>query len=355
MRSMPKTDNALINKMSNPKAGNRESGIELLRIVLMIMIICYHFFSLYLKDSYYSESESKYFYLKLFFTTATVMGVDCFVFISGFFGLKFKLKQVFSFVVQAIFYSYLCLLALYIFTTGLIEIKGVAWFVFPISSGEWWFLTAYILLYFLAPFLNAGIKNMSKKQFQVLLIGFLYLNCFSNYLFNVEMAGHLINFIFIYLLARYINIYKIKIDKPLFWFIILVCTMFLLNVLATLAFKQPILTAGNYTSILTISSAVSLFFVFKNIRFHSVLINKIAPLCFGVYLFHFNFFVWNIIITPILIYITSDNLFLFVINYIIFAIIVFLVSIGVEKIRQVISEPLLRVIGNKIDKLNLNS
>jgi len=177
---------------------NRNSGIELLRVILMIMILFYHFSIIYIHNTFYSDKSL--FFTKLLITSASLMAVNGFIFISGFYGMKFKLKQVVSLVLQALFYAYLSLAALFFIAPDIINMNLIIKYIFPVSSSLWWFITTYILLYFLSPFLNAGISSLSKKQFQILLVGFLYLNCFSNFLFEKQLAGHLLNFLFIHLI-----------------------------------------------------------------------------------------------------------------------------------------------------------
>lgn len=333
----------------------REANIELLRIVLMIMIISYHFFSFYIQGTY--SSNQSLFFTKLLFTSATAMAVDCFVFISGFYGLKFKLKQVVSLTLQAIFYSYICFAILVFTKPDLININFFFKYLFPISSSVWWFITTYILLYFLAPFLNSGIKILSKTQFQILLVGFLFLNCFSNFFFDLEMAGHLVNFIFIYLLARFMNIYKITVRHSLILYILIVILTFFVNMVMSIQLEKAALTASRYSSIFCILSATCLFFTFKRINIKSNIVLKIAPLCLGVYLFHFNYYIWNMVIANYLFWIGDHfeyNLSLFTIFNVLLAVVVFFAGICFEKLRQIICKPLLNYIGNKIDKLNLN-
>lgn len=345
---------------NNAKTGvsfdnKREPNIELLRMVLMVMIVCYHFFSLYIKDTYHSNQLL--FFTKLFFTSITAMAVDCFVFISGYYGLKFKLKQVITLALQAIFYSYICFTILYFVKPELINSTIFFKYLFPVSSSLWWFVTTYILLYFIAPFLNEGIKKLSKIQYQIILIGFLYLNCFSNFLFDLDMAGHLVNFIFIYLFARYINIYKVTISHPFIIYTLLILSIFIINAGATILLANPVISASRYTSIFCILSAACLFLGFKKIKIKSNIAFKIAPLCLGVYLFHFNYFMWNMVIMQLLFSIEKNyqyNLILFTILYTTLALIVFVLGIGFEKIRQIICQPLLNFIGKKIDKFSLN-
>lgn len=42
--------------------------------------------------------------------------------------------------------------------------------LFPVTMGHYWFLTAYLFLYILLPFVGIGLRRMTKQQFQVALV-----------------------------------------------------------------------------------------------------------------------------------------------------------------------------------------
>lgn len=86
----------------------RESGTELLRILLMLMIITHHLIvhgaklELLGSNSLLIDSRTNpYPFLNSFF----VIGVDGFIFISGFYGINYKLKGLVNIILQVIFYS----------------------------------------------------------------------------------------------------------------------------------------------------------------------------------------------------------------------------------------------------------
>ena len=97
------------------------------------------------------------------------MCVNCFVLISGYFLInsKFKLKKVLNLYLVTIFYSILLFIPhciLYGFSLSNF-IKSCL----PLLMGTYWFITTYVVLYLLSPFLNILIKNLSKKQYLISL------------------------------------------------------------------------------------------------------------------------------------------------------------------------------------------
>lgn len=271
----------------------RKSNIELLRIVLMTMIITHHVVVhgmglKGIKNTHFKADN--WVVIELLINSFVVIGVNAFIFISGYFGMKFKIKTVISFVLQALFYS----VGIYLIMTLLvykqnIDYNKLGYALFPISKTSWWFLTTYLGLYFLAPFLNKGMKHLDKKEFSYLLLGLLFLDCFSGFIFGAyPKNGYTIfHFITLYVFAGYIKKYVVEIKKPLLLFIIISLILF---ASALLCWKS-----GNhmwawkifsYNNPVLMVSAGCIFYVFKNINISSKIINTIASCVFGIYLIH---------------------------------------------------------------------
>lgn len=332
----------------------RNLGVELLRIILMFMIVMYHVFSLNLKSLYSYES---FYFTKLFFVNLGSIAVMCFVFISGYYKISSKIKQLISFVIQAVFFSYVISFISYLFSTD--QKLGDFYTIdtlLPISSSLWWFLTNYILLYIFSPLLNIGVDTLPRKSLKIVLLVLLYLNCFSNFIYPDQVGGQFFNFMFVYLLGRYINKYDITLKKPLVSFISIILLMYIINVVLSKIVGNPIISASRYTSILNIFSGICLFFVFKNISVKGNFISKISPLCFGVYLIHFHPFVWNIIQVYVHdIHLNNFDKPAYIILILLgLSFIVFLSCLCIEKVRILICNPLINFIGKRLDKYNLN-
>ena len=162
----------------------RDSGIELLRIISMMMVIGVH---LWLYGKYFSASQqvggivaSSALLFKLFFRSA----VNIFIIISGFFTVKssFDLKKSYSRVLKiflsVFFYSVVFSIITLCLGPDTREALGITrpvytiWLkmFFPITTQTWYFITDYILLMLFAPFLNIVLQKLTKKQYQVLLL-----------------------------------------------------------------------------------------------------------------------------------------------------------------------------------------
>lgn len=104
------------------------------------------------------------FFLYGFLLTLFVPATYCFVFISGYYGITFKLKKLLSLLlgcfivsISAWFYKTICVGAPF-------EITKFMESLLPVSTNKWWFMTNFILLYILSPMLNVGFDHLLQKQ-----------------------------------------------------------------------------------------------------------------------------------------------------------------------------------------------
>ena len=80
-----------------------------------------------------------------------------------------------------------------------------------------WFIKAYILLYILAPVLNAFIEKVSQKDFRNALIAFFTFEFIYGWIFSgstqhIQRGYSTISFIGLYLLSRYVRLYQPRIS-----------------------------------------------------------------------------------------------------------------------------------------------
>lgn len=272
----------------------RQSNIEFLRIILMLMIISHHILvhglgllkSVAKPDFAWSGVTVAEVLMNYFL----VLGVNGFVFISGYFGIKFNPKRIAGIVLQAIFYSVVLYLASLWWTKASFNSVLFKNSFLPISNNTWWFITTYIWLYLLAPFLNIGIKHLAQSEIRYILLGLFILNCYSQFFYKgLGKHGYdLFHFIFLYVLGQYTRTYKISVPKPVIALII--CT--LLSVLTTYILIQTQHTywvgyVFFYNNPIVIVAAIAFFFLFYNWQMKSYsIINRIAQSVLGVYMIH---------------------------------------------------------------------
>jgi len=344
----------------------RQSNIELLRIILMLMIISHHIlvhgFGLeHLTAQEYKIDSNTY--VELVFNSFLVIGVNCFVFISGFFGIKFNLKKVISIVVKAVTYSvslYLvfCMLSKVEFSIGAF-IKSF----FPISTNLWWFVTTYVGLYFLSPFLNAGVEKLDYRGLWIVLVGYFVLNCMSSFMFGgISKDGyHIFHFIFLYLLGRFMRVNKITVKNPLL--VVLFCTFIIGLLVSVSMFLHRTSLAWHlfyYNNPLIVLSAIALFFLFIDLKINNNgFVNGLAQCVFGVYMIHdyplVRVFLTNLVDSLQQEFMGHETVLLLI--FIVLVLSVFLTSSLIEYIRAITSKNIVllarRLLANSLDSNRL--
>ncbi|MEN9918549.1 MAG: hypothetical protein RL662_985 [Bacteroidota bacterium] len=317
----------------------RESNIELLRVVVMLMVVITHLYGIALG---YEVGENSWL-SRVFFNCFFIIPVHVFIFISGYYGITFRVNNLISLVIQALFYTlgigFLFLLCGYPFTP-----YNYLTSILPISTSYWWFLSTFIALYLLTPFLNLGIEKLSKQQLLISICGIAYLNYFSGFAFEkISNDGYSIfNFICIYLIAAYLKKYDIQIKRPLL--------VYLIASLITFAIMYNVAVLGgtveerffNLNSPFITLSAIAFFFIFKNLKVgYSATINKLASLSFGVYLIHAHRMVWAMILEAV--NFLSEKFYdqyTLLIALFLLAIVIFVACIAIEQVRQWICKPM---------------
>lgn len=269
------------------KSNDRESNIELLRIILMTFIVFGHFLS---HGILRSGTMGGIFQICYLLAPLYVFHVNCFVFISGFYGIHLKTARVVRLLFDVLFYSLVSYLTL-CFVQGYSGIDILSnlklTVLFPLSSASYWFITDYFMLMILSPLFNMGIEYLPKRKIELLLI-ILLLICSSglNFVFNTYNRSCL--FITIYLIGRYLHKYPIRIlvDHPI---IIWALSTFVLlsGVVALLFFRIDLLSIWLfYTNPLIILSAISFFYFFKSFKIGSIkIINMLSAGCLASYLY----------------------------------------------------------------------
>ncbi|MDF2865671.1 MAG: hypothetical protein K0R72_483 [Clostridia bacterium] len=284
----------------------RNIGLDLLRIISMLMIVMLHYLGKggALSTAYGTSTN----YLSWIIEAFCIVAVNCYVYITGYFlvNSNFKIKKILKLWGQVLFYS----LSIYfvLLFTNLIDfnIKEMIVSFMPIITKQYWFITVYILLYILSPFLNVMIKNLSKKQFKSLIFILVFVFCICTtlldpkYILDSTTGYGIIWFICLYFIGAYIRLHHNKDDKKniynlLIYFVITVMVIFSrliityifqrynFNIIDELRFYQ-------YNSISIFISSLFLFIYFKNLNITNNIfkgfILKIAPLTLGVYLIH---------------------------------------------------------------------
>lgn len=186
-------------------------AVEYLRVVFISLIVLLHILWKDYGGLYGVEgNQSIDAYVQLGLTNLVSLGVTGFILISGFYGVKLKLGRIYSLWMQTIAYallSSLLLKALHMGGGNLV--KGFINAPLALFDG-WWFVSDYLILMMLSPFLNQGIAVMDKKSlgFVIVLLSFFMYG--AQWFHAKDSSMPLLLFFNTYLIGRYIRLYPIK-------------------------------------------------------------------------------------------------------------------------------------------------
>jgi len=277
-----------------PVSRKRDIGIEILRMLAMLLIVCQHFLN---HGGIYKNAGENVFLLHLI-NQLFAPSVNIFVLISGYFSLNshFKWQKPVGLYLQVIFYLLLMPLVGAAFGQE-ISPESFDYAFMPIVRRVYWFFSAYLLLYFAMPFLNVLIKNISKTQHGLLVIAafaFGYLTRFGiSSVLSLNGGYSFLWFILLYFVGAYLRKYPIKIKKP---FILLI---YLFTVAYGMLFKYYrgegklftlISTSTNYQEPLVLLAAICLLLLFSGTGGANARVGRaisfLSASTFGVYLAH---------------------------------------------------------------------
>lgn len=325
----------------------RDSNMELLRIIAMILVMIVHanFRALPIPSVEDCNIECGSSFLRFFTESFSIICVNLFILLSGWYGIKFKINRLIEFIFQVLFFSIVCCLIYYIINPFEGNITSIISNILLLKQWNYWFVKAYLGLYIFAPILNSFIENVEQKQIKLFLIAFyafqtIYGWISPNAAIYFESGYSAISFMGLYLLARYIRLYPIKLwtlnknyDMVIYGAIVLFTTLitFILQKYSLPGIDRFYI----YTSPFVIVSAIHFMLYFTKINFVNKYINWIASSCFGIYLLHSNSYLAkpyydNVILNWFYNYSTIDFLF-FIIPFIVF---VFILAIVIDKIRM---------------------
>lgn len=293
----------------------RNSAIELIRIISMYLIILGHF-----EWQTRWSFDSSNIILKSSVESLWIggkLGVDLFVLISGYFLIKsrFKIKSFLN--IWLISYVYSIVIFLFAIFSGMrqFNLKLLLKAIFPSTSGYVnWFVTAYLIMYLLSPFVNMLLKQLNKRQFQILL--FILILNFSvlRTIFHNPSVGTSGNdavwLLIVYTCGAYIRIYKKdimnKFQSKYIYLTLIVSLVFSVGSVFAINYGEMLFNIKNKSMLYglfldgfspsQLLSAVCLFLIFLKIKpFNNKAINKIASTTFAIYLIHAN----TIIVDPL--------------------------------------------------------
>ncbi|MBR5089249.1 MAG: acyltransferase [Ruminiclostridium sp.] len=295
---------------------NRQSNIELLRIIAACGVIILHYNNPKIGGGYAAVTDGSINQaIMTFFESLSICAVNLYVLISGYF-MRGSMKRDFlkpvGLIAQLVVFELAFCLIKELPKGNSLDFRTVLGYFTP----SYWFVFVYIALYLISPYINLVWTHLSDSGKKTLLL--ILAGLFSVYaiipdivqyyyqddiygastigLFGSQAGYTIVNFVLVYLIGCYLKDREDKGKKTgsgklLLWLLLTVAAIMGLTYLEKTITGRDIFatTAYNYEHPLVIIESVLVFLLFRNINMAgNSVINKLAVASFPAYLIHMN-------------------------------------------------------------------
>lgn len=321
---------------------NRNSAIELLRIISMLMVLIVHIdgasLGLPSADILPLRSLSTADWWKLSVESVSIIGVNCFTLISGYFCIRLKVKSVAAYLFQCVFYA----VGIATIAFALDKINETAWLnsFLVLTHTDLWYVPAYFALMLLSPILNEGAGRLSTRHLSWTVAGFLIYNLWAGWWWGGKFnpTGYtVVNLVLIYLIGQLLRRLSDNTLMPVNRMRVACIITYILSTIGILVstLLLPSNMAFAYNSPFVILASVSFFMIFNTLQLKSAIINRLAVSAFAVYLIHKTPFIWNGYFRPTVKWAwTNLDLPVFTITMIASVVGIYLVVWVIDRLRQ---------------------
>lgn len=277
----------MVTVTSQPEAGTveRNSDLELCRILLMLAIIAHHYVANSgLMELIESVTCSGNTIFLLLFGAWGKTGINCFLLITGYFMCKLQitLTKFMKLLLEVEFYQFVFLILFVVAGYIPLSLKAVIKGLLPISSVGSNFVGCFLLFFLFIPFLNILIRHMSKREHQLLLLLFVYTILPS---MRIPVSVNYITwFSVLYFISSYIRCYPNRwFENTKFWGVISIAVLLLSTstIVGKCLFSKPgwgcYFFLSDSNKILAVLTSISLFLFFKNYHLRYSLFINTAP------------------------------------------------------------------------------
>lgn len=224
-------------------------------------------------------------------------GVNLFVMITGWYGVKSIWKGVVRLIVDCIVFGAVSYLLLLLLSCHPLNIKELIVSMMFITN---WFVVSYIMLLLVVPIIEKSLQNASAKELGYWLLLLTIFNLvFGYWLGKVNDNGYnVVQFIWLYYLARFLRItqgktWNKRLQKYGLW-IWIGATLMLAFVFIGMSYMGHTLDTlrwFSYNNPFLMVACIGLFMWVSRLSLQSKIINVIATGMFGVFLLHTTPFV----------------------------------------------------------------
>lgn len=317
------------------KEKTRDSNIELLRIIAMLMIIIHH---LIIHPRIYAYSGENHF-MSLVLLAGGKIAVIIYILIMGYYSKKskFNISRPINIILKVVVYTILFMI---IFNkNNFLDIN---------EYKQYWFINTWIILFMVEPIIKICEKEIPIKIQKII---FIWMTFF--FVVPVRIMPNIEGFIYFYLCGRHILPKLVKTFDNKILNILAIVVLYLVVIAWKLELKP-------YTTLIPLTTAMAIFTLFANLKIKNNIINNIAKHTISVYLIHDNKYIRNEIIIKRLNMLNIFNTQYFLIETINISIIIFIICTIIDYIvSKIIEMTILRIpklndiilkINNKVNK-----
>lgn len=243
-------------------------------------------------------------YFLLLFGMWGKIGINCFVLITGYFMCKSEItiRKFLKLFLEVLFYNIVCYVCFYISGYEVFSIRGLLHSLNPISSLTNGFVSCFLVYYLLIPFVNILVRNLTKKQHQLLIIISMLFTVILPHCNRYVIEFNYVEwFVIIHVIASYIRFYhdesKTLTNVQSALYIVGGILLGMLSVVIMMVGYENGIAKMRWmyewvidcNALLAVVVSLMFFYGFKNLHIkQSKIINYIASSTFAVLLIHAN-------------------------------------------------------------------
>lgn len=278
----------------------RQSSIELLRLVLMWLIVMLHFnyLGIGLPTQAEAAAAPAETFSRVWAEQVCACAVNAFILLSGWFGIRLHWGRMGrNILLRCVVYGVLIVGALAWAGTAPFSWKNLIKALLP--GAEYWFVVCYIGLWLLSPVLNAFVRSASKRALTGAVAALSVFEWLYGWLFDAAFLNDgysIFSFAVLYLLGRCMRLYPAAIIKkgaPVHAAVfILTSSVAALAVWGVLVWApegvcfRVLYAAKSYLCPLVIIESAALVVCFARMDFQSRLLNYLGSSALAIYLIH---------------------------------------------------------------------
>ena len=333
----------------------RESGIELLRILALFFVIMIH----YCDKAIPLIDNNTNLNVMLLSRSISSCAVDVFILISGFFMVKSN-KRVFgkpiTILAQVVYRNVLIYALLLLLGLKAFELNYFAFRLVPAS----YYPILFVVLYIISPYINTVLTNLSRIALRnFVIIVFVLFSVWptivdvSQELFDYQWFGlssigawgnqqgfNIVNFVLLYCVGAWLRLNEVSIPvlkKNVFWIFVFIGLIFIWSLVCSHMSKQGMRSSWVYHNPLVIIYSVLIFLLFKRLHFTNKFINYLAKSVLLCFLIHSGVIAnMDIGISRV----CNGNVFFMLSHYLAFSIVMMVVSVIAYELYSIITHRL---------------